>query len=197
MITLAFTLAATGVSRPQSLEDSQYPCPVALGAVQWDQNGIFSRFESYIRQDQRSVSATAEKQHGINSRTANSRGIPERTALSWLTNSLKTSTMVVGWNLHFDLDVVRASLIRHKANPATLIRPQLITVNLMQICATVVGNQDDTGAYTAPSLTEALQVMVPDAPINTATLFGQAEACMVLFKAVNAKGLLSDMEQAA
>lgn len=196
MITLALCLANTGIQRPAALDDPQYPRPVAMGAVQWDAAGVFAEHRSFIRQE-KSVSASAEKSHGIGDRVARSRGLPERTAISWLTNSLKTSTHLIGWDLDFDLDVIRAALIRHDANPSTLIRPQLRTTSLAGICATIVGSQDENGEAVAPTIIEALNAIAPDAGIYPDNLHSKAEACRAIFNALCAENIISDMEQAA
>jgi len=197
MITLALCLACTGVQRPAALDDPQYPRPVAMGAVQWDAAGIFATYRSFIRQEDKSISASAEKLHGLSDRIARSRGLPERTAISWLTNSLKTSSHLIGWDLDFDLDVIRAALIRHGADPAKLIRPQLRTTSLAGICATIVGSQDANGEAIAPSIAEAVKVIVPDAGIEPGNLHTQANACRLIFEALCAENIIADMEQAA
>ncbi|MBO6858333.1 hypothetical protein [Roseibium sp.] len=197
MITLALCLASTGIQRPAALDDPQYPRPVAMGAVQFDDAGIFAEYRSYIRQEDKSISASAEKLHGIGDRIARSRGLPERVALPWLTNSLKTSTHVIGWDLDFDLDVIRSALIRHKANPATLIRPQLTMTSLAPICATIVGRQDDNGEAVTPTIQEACSVIAPEAETLPDDLLSRAKACRALFLQLCGNGLLSDMGEAA
>jgi DNA polymerase-3 subunit alpha len=197
MITLALNLAATGLSRTGPLDDPRFPRPVALGAVQWDSNGPFSRYQGLIRQEDVSVSASAEAAHGVTDRMARSRGVPERTALSWLTNSLRTSTYVIGWDLEFDLDVIRAALIRHGGNPAQLIRPGLIDISLQAYCAPIVGKQDEAGGQALPTITESIKAIAPDAGIEAGDVLARAEACRAIFEALCARELIPDMEKAA
>jgi DNA polymerase III epsilon subunit-like protein len=197
MITLALCLANTGIQRSGSLDDPQYPRPVAIGACQWDCSGVFAEYRSYIRQEDKSISTSAEMLHGISDRIARSRGVNERVPLSWLTHSLRTSKRVVGWDLDFDLDVIRAALIRHKGNPAELIRPQLETTNLVDICATIVGKQDANGEAVAPSIAEALTVIAPGAEIDPSNPRARAEACRVIFEALCLKDQIADMQEAA
>ncbi|WP_150523997.1 hypothetical protein [Roseibium sediminis] len=197
MITLALNVAATGVNRGLSMDDPQHPRPVALGIVQWDANGTFAEYRSYIRQEESSVSATAEKSHGITSRIANSRGLPERIALAWLTNALSLSSRVVAWDLDFDLNVIRSALLRHGGNPAEHIRPLLTLTSLVDHCSIIIGKQDENGAYVPPTMQEALTAIAPESGIDPADPHARADACRVLYETLCTKGLIEGMEQAA
>ncbi|MFN3247728.1 hypothetical protein [Roseibium album] len=197
MITLAFCLANTSVNRIGELKDPQFPRPVAMGAVQWDSEGIFAQYGCFIRHEDRSMSASAEKFYGIQDRVARSRGIDERTAVACLTNSLPASSHVVGWDLDFDLDVIRAALIRHKPDAVSRIRPQLTLTSLAPICATIVGKQDKNGEAVTPTISEALNLIAPESGIEPVDPHSQAMACRALYVALCAENLISDQEIAA
>ena len=125
MIYTALSLATTGLNQPASLTDPAYPQMVAVSALQWDGNGVCGSYFGYVRPENAVISAAAEKAHGITNRLAQSRGLPERFALSWITNTLRASSHVIGWQLASDVDVIRSALIRHGNCPvcrATRIR---------------------------------------------------------------------------
>lgn len=196
MITLAFCLATTGLSRREALDDPAFPRPVALGGVHWDDAGVFGQYQSYIRQEGVSVSASASHWHGVADRTAKSRGLNERTAIAWLTNSLKTTTHVIGWDLDFDLDVIRAALIRHGQDPAALIRPQLTQTSLAQVCTTIMGIQNENGEAVTPSILNALDALVPRNGITSDDPHSMAMACRALYVALCNADLIADQEAA-
>ena len=197
MITLALCLANTGVNRMASLKDPQFPRPVAMSFCQWDSAGVFAEYRNYIRQEDRSMSASAEKFYGVGDRIARSRGIDERVALSCLTHNLRTAQHVVGFDLDFDLDVIRSALIRHGGKPEKLIRPQLTLTALAPICATIVGKQDDNGEAVTPSIAEACALIAPEAVPEHGNPHSHAHACRLLFEALCAVGMISDQEMAA
>lgn len=197
MIYLAINIAATGLTRPSALDDPSYPRPVALAGLQWDQNGVSGEYFGYIRQPDVSVSASAEKSHGVSDRIAKSRGLPERTALSWLTNTMRTSTHIIGWDLDFDLDVIRAALVRNGGDPASLIRPGLIKIGLQGICAPIVGKQDDAGAQVPPTMAEACTAIAPDGETLLGSMGARPNALRAIFDALCAKDLIPDLEVAA
>lgn len=207
MITLALCLAATDLPRPvrphpvrpQPVrpDDPAAPRPVALGAVQFDEDGIFSRYQGYIRQEDVSISLSANRAHGITDQIARGRGIPERTALSWLTNSFKASDQLIGWTLEFDLAVIGAALRSHGGDPDVLIRPGLKRLDLRTLCAPFTSGADGAAGDAAPGLGELIAAVAPEAGPATGDILARAEGCRAIHAALAAAGLLKEGERAA
>lgn len=204
MITLALCLANTGNKRPAALDDPQFPRPVAAGMCLWDEDGVFSRYGGFVRQEHHSMSVSAEKLHGFTNNFAKNHGVPEVNPLRYFTNSLKMIEHLVVWDLDFDRDVIRSALLRDpgamkqtNGNIERLVRPGVPATDLSQICGHIMQNQDANGEAVAPTLQEAVKELAPDVELNPRDPATWAEACRALFTRLCAENLISDMREAA
>lgn len=200
-VLTAIDLETTGLPRDMPLDDPAYPRMVQIGGVTWtSDNRTHGRIVNYVQQEGKRTSKAAEKVHGISDFLSNHRGIPERVAVSWITNSLHVSTDVVGWSLNFDLNIVRSALIRYGRDPNEIIRPGIQRHDLQEIMTPMVGKTQEDGSQRWPKLTEGYEYLFGkplyhDGEHHDASR--DAEACREIFMELWRNGHLHDMEAAA
>ena len=193
---VAIDLETTALPNGRGLDDPAYPRMIQIGGVQWERGGeIFGRIQAYVRQPDARTSKAAEKVHGISDRVSGSRGMPERLALSWVTNAIRASTHVVGWNLSFDLDVIRSALLRSGENPSSLIRPGIVKIDLMEIMTPIVGKQDDEGRQTWPSLADGFRFLCGSELEGQHDAYGDAIACRSVCERLLERDFIPDMQR--
>lgn len=195
---LSIDLKTTDLPRGKPITDPAYPRMIQIGGVKFTGDGnVFGLIGDRVRQEGVRTSRGAEAVHGLSDRATGSTGLPERVALAWITNSLRVCTHVVGWGLGFDLDVVRSALIRHEVDPASLIRPGLIQVDLMQICTPIVNKQDEEGRQVWPSLSEGYEHIMSRPLEGPHDGLRDAQACRDIFLVLMERRLLPDVEREA
>lgn len=193
-VVTAMDLATTGLPGDRTIEDPDYPRMVQLSGVLFTVDGcVHGRAQDYIQQDKR-TSKSAENAHGITDTKSRTLGIPEPIAVAWFTNRLKASDIVTGWALPFDLDIIRAALIRMKKNPVELIRPGLIKVDLQELMTPIMGKQAEDGSQMWPKLSESYEHLFSK-PVSSAGT--NADACREIFMELHKRGMIEGMEQAA
>jgi DNA polymerase III epsilon subunit-like protein len=150
-------------TREMAVTDKQYPWPVRIGAALFDDNGRDQAiFSTGIRADGRSIAPDAQNVHGISTRQANKSGIPELVALSVICHLASEASLLVGFNVEFDRDILVAAIIRHDQDPRRLLRPGLRLVDLMKPCAPFckLPTDHDSGSYRWPSLDDASRILL-------------------------------------
>lgn len=155
---------------------------------------VHGRAQDYIQQEDKRTSKSAENVHGITDTKSRTLGIPEAIAVAWFTNRLKASEIVTGWALPFDLDIIRAALIRMNKDPLALIRPGLIKVDLQELMTPIMGKQAEDGSHMWPKLSESYEHLFSK-PVSTAGT--EADACREIFMELHKRGMIEGMEQAA
>jgi hypothetical protein len=191
---VAIHLATTGLPKGMQVDDPAYPRMLRIGGVQWMRGEEpIGRIQEFVRQDDARTSRGAERVHGISDRLAGQMGMDERHALSWITHALRQSTHIVGWNLSFWLDVVRSGLIRHRQDPAALIRPGVIKIDLGEIMAPIVGRQDEEGRIVRPTLDEGYSLLVGQEIQGRQDCYHDALACREIFERLCERDFVPDM----
>jgi DNA polymerase-3 subunit alpha len=192
----ALDLETTGLPNGRALDDPAFPRMIQIGGVQWDRGDEpFAHVRAYVRQEDARVSKGAERVHGISDRIAASKGMPERLAVAWITNAVRAATHVIGWNLSFNLDVVRSALIRHGQDPETIIRPGVVRVDLMQIMTPIVGKQDDEGRQVWPSLSDGYRALFGSEIAGQHDAYRDAMACREIFERLCERDFVPDMRK--
>lgn len=138
---------------------AQYPWMVSVGCVLFDMSGRDRAvFGSRVRSDGRTIQADATAVHGISTREAGRSGIPERTALSLVCNLAAEATILTGFNVEFDRNVVVSGIVRLGQEPQKLTRPGLQVLDLMRPAAafTKIPSGHADGGYRWPRLDDAL-----------------------------------------
>lgn len=200
-IITAIDLETTGLPRDMSIADPNYPRMIQVGAVTWtDDNVTHGRILNYVRQEDKSTSISAERIHGISDWLSSSKGITEQVAIGWITNSLKYSSDVVGWNLQFDLDIVRAALIRYGKSPQDIISNHLSAHDLQDIMTPIVDKRFEDGGQRWPSLSEGYEFLFgkplyeEDGKHDASR---DSDACREIFMELLNRGLIDEQERKA
>ena len=200
-IVLAIDLETTGLPRDRSIEDPDYPRMVQIGGVLFTSDDkTHGRIQNYVEQPDKRTSKSAEKIHGITDRLSRTMGVSEMLAVKWFTNQLSAADMVVGWSLGFDLDIMRAALIRMKQDPSALIPPGKVKVDLQELLTPEVGLKTEDGSQKWPSLAEGYRHVFGRELYDegkTHDAGTDAEACRQIFVELWKQGKIENLEQAA
>lgn len=195
---VAFDLETTGLPNGRALDDPSFPRMVQIGGVQWDRDmEPYGHIRAYVRQDDARTSKAAERVHGISDRTSSSKGQSEQWAVSWVTHAIRQATHVVGWNLSFDLDVVRSALIRMGKSPDTIIRPGVIKIDLMHMMTPIVGKQGEDGQQLWPSLADGYRFLFGSELEGGHDAYRDALACKAIFERLLERDFIEGMTREA
>ena len=153
-------------ARGMEPSNPRYPWAVHIGAVLFDDDGRdHAIFSTGVRADGRSISAEAQRVHGISTVQAGRTGIPEIVALSAVCHLASQAQLLVGYNIEFDRDVIVAAIIRNNQDPHRLLRPGLQVIDLMKPAAACckLPTDHESGTYRWPSLDEACKILLGEA----------------------------------
>ncbi len=192
---LALDAETTDLIKPgQTIEAEDFPRLKQIGMVQFDDQGnVFGREEKLVASEAYSKRG-AERVHGITDRQAGRRGIPEIRALVTIYEALAASQVLTGWNIKFDLDVIRATCHRLKRDHTKLIRAGLRVVDLQEIMIPVVDARFEDGGQKFPSLEQGYEFLFGQPIAGHHNAYRDAKACMEIFLEVARRGLVPDLE---
>lgn len=192
---LALDAETTDLIKPgQTIEAEDFPRLKQIGLVQFDDLGqIYGREEKLVASDAYSKRG-AERVHGITDRQAGRRGIPELRALVTVYECLEAAQIVVGWNIKFDMDVLRATALRLGRDHHKLIRSGLRVVDLQEIMTPVVDARFEDGGQKWPSLDEGYRFLFGREIAGHHNAYRDAKACMEIFLELARRGVIADLK---
>ena len=185
----------TDLIRPgMSIDNEDFPKLKQVGWVQFDDTGeIYGRTDHLVRSDAYSKRG-AEKVHGISDRHAGRRGVPEIRALVMLHECLEVAQVVVGWNLNFDLDVLRATVFRLGRDPDKLIRAGVRKIDLQEVMTPIVDKRFDDGGQKWPSLEEGYEFLFGKPIKQHHNAYFDALACREIFLELARTNRIADLQ---
>jgi|GEM_PF-3037820 len=192
---LSFDTETTDLIKPgQTIEAEDFPRLKQIGMVQFDDLGeVYGREEKLVASEAYSKRG-AERVHGISDREAGRRGIPELRALVTVYECLEAAQIVVGWNIKFDIDVLRATCLRLGRDHHKLIRPGLRVIDLQEIMTPIVDARFEDGGQKWPSLEDGYQHLFGRSIADHHNAYQDAKACMEIFMELARRGAISDIK---
>lgn len=183
----------TGLPNRQSMSPYSvvWPRLVEIAWIECDNNGtVESEYDYIIKPDSFKIPRCASVVHGITTEKASKYGIQVRDALKLFYKSLNRSTLCVGHNIDFDIDVITAEYIRSGFHFEHLRCLWKQTTCTMKSSANFCKIKTGSGHHKYPKLSELYTTLFGKTYENQHNALSDARACMRCYFELHQRGIL-------